>query len=411
MKQSIETNYHDDILALEKKERPRILVVDDIRANLIAIEHVLSDVDVELIMTTDPYEALTYTFKYDFALALVDVQMPKLDGYQAAEMMQSAEHSRKIPIVFVTANSLDESNVIRGYDVGAVDYITKPLNPFILRSKVNVFIDLYKNRLALAELNSQLDTARSIAEDASKLKSELLASMSYALKTPMHSIIGMTDMGIINVDKWDKSRQVDNLREINNNSRSLLLLLNDIVDLSKLEAGLMEFDLSPNELVSVVSDVVKSLKPLMHEKSVGVEIKSTQESISADFDVARIGQVILNFLSNAIKATPVNSQIIVSILDDVGQDDKPKVVRVSISDCGDGIPDQMMGTLFDKFAKDKSKEKLSGAGLGLAICKEIIDLHDGVVWADNVPDGGAMFSFEIPVNHIKGASIIHEHVS
>jgi len=240
MKQFVEENYHDNVLVVEKKDRPRILVIDDVRANLIAIEHVLSDIDVELIMTTDPYEALTYTFKYDFALALVDVQMPKLDGYQAAEMMQSAEHSRQIPIVFVTANSLDESNVIRGYDVGAVDYITKPLNPFILRSKVNVFIDLYNNRLALAELNGQLDTAR--------------------LKTPMHSIIGMTDMGIINVDKWDKSRQVDNLREINNNSRSLLLLLNDIVDLSKLEAGLMKFDLSPNELVSVVSDVVKTLK-------------------------------------------------------------------------------------------------------------------------------------------------------
>ncbi len=401
MKQSVEKNYQDNLLIVEKKGRPRVLVIDDIRANLIAIEHVLSDVDVELIMTTDPYEALTYTFKYDFALALVDVQMPKLDGYQAAEMMQSAEHSRKIPIVFVTANSLDESNVIRGYDVGAVDYITKPLNPFILRSKVNVFIDLYNNRLALAELNGQLETARSTTEDASKLKSELLASMSYALKTPMHSIIGMTDMGIINVDKWDKSRQIDNLREINNDSRSLLLLLNDIVDLSKLEAGLMEFDLSPNELVSVVNDVVKSLKPLMHEKSIDVEIESTQESILADFDVARIGQVVLNFLSNAIKVTPVNGQIIVSISDNNDQDGSPKAVRVSISDCGDGIPDLMMGTLFDKFTKNKNKENLSGAGLNLAICKEIIDLHGGIIWADNITDDGAIFSFEIPVNHIK----------
>jgi len=387
-----------EILIVDNNHRPKILVVDDIRANIIAIEHVLSDLDVELITTTDPYEALTLTFKHDFALALVDVQMPKLDGYQTAEMMQSAEHSRQIPIVFVTANSLDESNVIRGYDVGAVDYITKPLNPFILRSKVNVFVDLYNNKLSLAELNRELDAARVTAEGASKLKSELLASMSYALKTPMHSIIGMTDMGIINIDKWDKSRQVDNLREINNNSRSLLLLLNDIVDLSKLEAGLMNFDFSNNEIVTVVSDVVKSLKPLMHEKSVEVEISCDPESILVDFDVARIGQVVLNLLSNAIKASPANGLIKVSITDNNDPDDVHKVVRVSISDCGNGISDALMPSLFDKFTKEKIPDKLSGAGLGLAICKEIIGLHQGAIWADNSTDSGAIFSFEIPVS-------------
>jgi len=387
-----------EILIVDNNHRPKILVVDDIRANIIAIEHVLSDLDVELITTTDPYEALTLTFKHDFALALVDVQMPKLDGYQTAEMMQSAEHSRQIPIVFVTANSLDESNVIRGYDVGAVDYITKPLNPFILRSKVNVFVDLYNNKLSLAELNRELDAARVTAEGASKLKSELLASMSYALKTPMHSIIGMTDMGIINIDKWDKSRQVDNLREINNNSRSLLLLLNDIVDLSKLEAGLMDFDFSNNEIVTVVSDVVKSLKPLMHEKSVEVEISCDPESILVDFDVARIGQVVLNLLSNAIKASPANGLIKVSITDNNDPNDFHKVVRVSISDCGNGISDALMPSLFDKFTKEKIPDKLSGAGLGLAICKEIIGLHQGAIWADNSTDSGAIFSFEIPVS-------------
>ncbi|MBL1261552.1 MAG: hybrid sensor histidine kinase/response regulator [Thiotrichaceae bacterium] len=401
MKQSVERYDDEELLTIERKSRPKILVVDDIRANLIAIEHVLSDLDVELITTTDPYEALTYTFKYDFALALVDVQMPKLDGYQAAEMMKSSEHSRQIPIVFVTANSLDESNVIRGYDVGAVDYITKPLNPFILRSKVNVFIDLYNNKLALAELNSQLETARHTAEDASKLKSTLLASMSSALKTPMHSIIGMTDMGIINIDKWDKPRQVDNLREINSDSRSLLLLLNDIVDLSKLEAGLMAFDLSSNEMVSVVSDVVKSLKPLMHEKSINIEINSSHENIAVDFDVARIGQVVLNFLSNAIKQSSVNGQIQISISNCSGEDDVSKAVRVSIADCGGGVPELLMDSIFDKFKNDKSNDNESGAGLGLAICKEIIYRHNGKIWAENIPDGGAVFSFEIPIKHVQ----------
>jgi len=378
---------------------PKILVVDDARANIIAIEHVLSDLDVDLIATTDPYEALTFTFKYDFALALIDVQMPRLDGYQAAEMMQSAEHSRQIPIVFVTANSLDESNVIRGYDVGAVDYITKPLNPYILKSKVNVFVDLYKHKNALSEMNHEIEAARVAAEEASKIKSQLLASMSSALKTPMHSIIGMTDMGVINIAKWDKARQVDNLREINNNSRSLLLLLNDIVDLSKLEAGLMAFDYSVNDMVTVVNDVVKSLKPLMHEKNINVEIESSHESVLVEFDVARMGQVILNLLSNAIKETPVSRVIKIQIFEKNDPDDTCKVSRVSISDCGDGIPGAIMATLFDKFTQERGAGDVSGGGLGLAICKEIIDRHGGSIWAENGTESGAVLSFELPLKH------------
>jgi len=108
-------------------DKLKILVVDDKPANLIAIEHILPDMEIELIKANGGYEALSYTFKHDFALVLLDVQMPELDGYQTAEMLRSAEHSRQIPIIFLTANSLEEANVLRGYEVGAVDYITKPV--------------------------------------------------------------------------------------------------------------------------------------------------------------------------------------------------------------------------------------------------------------------------------------------
>ena len=401
MNQPLESKNYDDVLVVDSERRPKILVVDDIRANIIAIEHVLSDIDADLVSTTDPYEALTFTFKYDFALALIDVQMPKLDGYQAAEMMQSAEHSREIPIVFVTANSLDESNVIRGYDVGAVDYITKPINPFILRSKVKAFVDLYNNKIEMAELNKRLDAARIEAEGASKLKSELVARLSYALKTPMHSVIGLTDMGVINIDKWDKSKQVDNLQEINSNSRSLLMLINDIVDLSKLEAGLMEFSYENSNIIPVVNDVIKSLKPLMHEKSITVDVDFSDESIYMDLDTTRIGQVLLNILSNAIKSSPVNGVINVSIVDKNDPDDEFKTINISISDCGDGISDSLKGVVFNKFTQDSSSAGyLSGSGLGLAICNEIVHAHDGTIWADNNSAGGAIFSFEIPVARV-----------
>lgn len=379
--------------------RPKVLVVDDIRANIIAIEHVLSDLDIDLITTTDPYEALTFTFKYDFALALMDVQMPKLDGYQAAEMMQSAEHSKQIPIVFVTANSTEESNVIHGYDVGAVDYITKPLNPYILKSKVNVFVDLYNSRTALKNANKKLEDLRLLAEGASQLKSELLASMSHALRTPMHSIIGMTDMGVINIDKWDKPKQIDNLRDINKQSRVLLLLLNDIIDLSKLEAGLMKFDFSINDMLMLVHDVIKSLKPLMHEKGISINVECSHDSVMAEFDVARIGQVLLNLLSNGLKASPQNGTINLVISENVDSNSGEESVRITIADNGPGIPPELTDVIFKKFTKgDEQDNVLSSAGLGLAICKEIVDRHGGEIWVENDSDRGAVFSFDLPTS-------------
>lgn len=388
--------------APEEETRTKVLVVDDIMANIIAINHVLSDLDIDVISTTDPYEALTCTFKHNFALALIDIQMPRLDGYQTAEMMQSAEHSRQIPIIFVTANSLEDSNIIRGYDVGAVDYITKPLNPYILKSKVKVFVELYNSKRALSELNDELEAARSAAVSISYSKSELLANLSSALRTPMHSIIGMTDMGVINIDKWDKRQQTDNLREINNNGRKLLLLLNDIIDLSKLEAGLMKFDYSTNDMVTIVNDVAKSLKPLLHEKEISINIDSKASSLLAEFDTSKINQVLLNIFSNAMKASQAGDTISVTI----GSSDNPErvgdTVRVTISDQGAGIPAELQEEIFNKFIIKQigGSEYSVGAGIGLSICKRIIEYHAGSIGVRNDSGCGAEFYFEIPVTQL-----------
>lgn len=379
--------------------RAKVLVVDDIKANIIAIEHVLSDLNIDIISTTDPYEALTYTFKHKFALALLDIQMPRLDGYQTAEMMQSSEHSRQIPIIFVTANSLEESNVIRGYDVGAVDYITKPLNPYILKSKVKVFVELYNSRRNLSKINEELDAARKLAMNLSQAKSELLANMSHALRTPMHSIIGMADMGVINMDRWDKRRQSDNLREINDNGRKLLLLLNDIIDLSKLEAGLMEFDFTTTDIVSVVNDVAKSLKPLLHEKDISIKIDVSRDSIYVDIDVSRINQVLLNLLSNAMKVSKAGETITVTVTANDNSDQMTEAVQVSVADQGMGVPVDSPEELFNKITNNRRglmEETTGGAGIGLAICKRIVESHRGSMSVKNGVEEGAIFSFEIP---------------
>ncbi len=382
-----------------KQPRPKILIVDDARENITAMEHVLSDLDIDLVTSTDPYKALSYTLEHDFALALIDVQMPLLNGYQTAEKMRSAEHSCHIPIMFVTANSLDERSVMHGYGVGAIDYIEKPLNPYVLKSKVNMFVELYRNKLALKEVSREVKEEKGSAESLSEIESSLVANISSELKTPLHSIIGMTDMGVINIDKWDKVRQIDNLREINSNSRTLLLLLNDIIDLSRLEAGLMGFNYSKSDMVSIVRDVVKSLKPLMYEEGILAEIESNHEPLFVEFDTARIGQVILNVISSAIERTPVNGVIKINISEVTSSSDECRKARVSIADCGGGIPDELISSLFDKFSQVISLRGRDSntSGLGLAVCKKIIDQHGGFIRIENNAGMGAVVSFDIPV--------------
>ncbi len=379
--------------------RPRVLIVDDVRDNITAMEHVLSDLDIDLVTSTDPYKALSYTLEHDFALALIDVQLSQLNGYQTAEKMRSAEHSCHIPIVFVTANSLDECNLMRGYDVGAIDYIEKPLNPYVLKSKVNMFVQLYRDKHELRGVNREIKVEKGSAERSGEIKSSLIANISSELKTPLHSIIGMTDMGIINIDKWDKVRQIDNLREINSNSRTLLLLLNDIIDLSRLEAGLMAFNYSKSDMVSIVRDVVKSLKPLLYEEGILVEIESSHETLFVEFDTARIGQVILNVISCAIEQTPANGVIKINVSEVFSSSGECRKARISIADCGSEISDESISSLFGKFSQVLSlrDRDSSTSGLGLAVCKEIIEQHGGGIRVENSPDMGAVISFDIPV--------------
>jgi len=152
----------------------------------------------------------------------------------------------------------------------------------------------------------------------------------------------------------------------------------------------MKLDFTMNNMVTIVNDVIKSLKPLMHEKGISVPIEYGHDAMLLEFNVARIGQVLLNILSNAIKATPLNEVIVATISENIEPDDALQFIRVSVADSGPGIPQDMIGVMFNKFTKgDAGGNILSSAGLGLAICKEVVERH-----------GGALVTFEIPVKHV-----------
>ena len=392
--------------AKTEKVRPSILVVDDIPANLVAMEHLLQDFEITLIKATNGYDALAETFHHDFALVLLDVQMPEIDGFQTAKMMRSAEHSRRIPIIFVSANYSDEDHILEGYEVGGIDYITKPISSTILRSKIRLFIALHQQKAELDYLNRSLIQARNDVERAASAKSEFLANISHELRTPMHSILGFSELGIERSKRFDNGEeQRENFKEIHDSAERLLALLNDLLDLSKLEDNAMKFDFSESSLAEAVSETVKSLRTRIQEKRQEVTVSKPELDLIVEMDTGKIHQVLLNLLSNAIKFTPEGKKITVgfekaTLPEGRRKNDQATIpaIAVSVADEGIGIPEDELELIFDKFVQSrKTKDGAGGTGLGLAICREIISGHFGEIKAENNKANGTTLTFTIPL--------------
>lgn len=233
--------------------------------------------------------------------------------------------------------------------------------------------------------------AKEAAEAANSTKSEFLANMSHELRTPMHAIIGFSKLGIKKLDSWPLDKIKDTFKEIQESGDRLLVLINDLLDLSKLEAGKMNFEMVESNLYVLVNNVVRELHSLFEQKKLIVKFESTIEDPKITMDAIRIGQVIRNLLSNSIKFTPAEKAIAIRI------NLEPEYVVLSISDQGIGIPEDELEKVFDKFIQSsKTKTGAGGTGLGLSICKEIVEAHNGIIFAANNPEGGAKFVVKLP---------------
>lgn len=399
-----------------------ILMVDDRPENLLALEAILDDQGYNLVKAFSGSEALRHLLTRDFAVILLDAQMPGMDGFETATLIREREKTQHIPIIFMTAINRAEHHIFKGYAVGAVDYLFKPLVPEILQAKVAFFVESFKmtqeiqrqareieamndelqrqlrevqrlnfklettNR-QLNESSQRLKIALDRAQAAERSKDTLLSNVTHEMRTPLNSIIGFSDL-ILRRDVTEaKNREF--AAAINHEARRLADLVNNFLDLQKLEAGHHNFHFSLIDLAELARDVVSKQ-----------HIDDRQHTIRMEFDPVppvyadgeRIRQVIVNLLSNAIKYSPDGGEIVLSLRQD------GREVRFSVRDRGLGIPPDELGNLFERFHRGQAAEQLHlrGTGLGLALCKELIQGHRGRIWAESAgPDQGSTFNFTL----------------
>jgi PAS domain S-box-containing protein len=246
-----------------------------------------------------------------------------------------------------------------------------------------------------------INNAKIAAEKANQEKSEFLGNISHELRTPMHAINSFSNLGLKNLKKNEPNlEKVEGfLEKISISGNRLLNLLNDLLDYSKLENKKMDLRFSRTDIVSIVNKSIDKLSSLTSDKGIKIETNFEKPEIEVELDASKITQVVINLMSNAIKFSPDNSSINISIFSTKDENEEINSIKFSINDFGVGVPENELTTIFNPFSQSsKTKTGAGGTGLGLAICREIIKVHHGKIWCESVEGNGAIFSFQIPIN-------------
>ena len=551
------------VLSKKAEDRVNILLVDDRPENLLALEAILEPLEQNLIRAMSGADALKEILQRDFAVILLDVQMPGMNGFEAAQLIKAREKSRHIPIIFLTAISKEEEYVFKGYTVGAVDYLFKPFQPDILRSKVSVFVELYqksrqlrrqeqtmrnierrelerqhaaelqesetrlaevvesamdaiimfdndrrivlfngaaermfgrprgevinqpldelipagaraevldrictdaipvrqateeigdlqptlesfegqrsgggtfpveatisctqlgdhkiftmiardvterkradqalreqaerleKNAAELQALNETLHLRSIDLEKAMAARSRFYASMSHELRTPINAILGYNTLMLENIYGPLNERQVHGLQRTQKAARHLLELVNDVLDLSKIEAGKIEVQMQNVTIPSLIDDLFITVRPMADERGSPLSLEHDGSPVTVTSDPRRVRQILLNLLSNAIKFGRGNPIVVRSKATEDGG------VVIAVADRGEGIPPQDLPRIFDEFVQLSQPREQEGTGLGLPISRRLALLLNGTLEVESVLGQGSTFTLKLPAN-------------
>jgi len=397
----------------------QILIVDDEPKNLVVLETILDDPEYRLVRAQSADEALLALVAEQFAVLILDIRMPGMTGFELAEVIKKRKKTSQVPIIFLTAYYSEDQHVLEGYGSGAVDYLHKPVNPQILRSKVAVFAELHRKSRDVAAANSALLTEvkeRRNAEEqlrqlnetleqrvterteelrhANRMKDEFLAMLGHELRNPLAAI--MNAIQVMHMSGADPARLSRSVTLVDRQTRNLRRIVDDLLDVARVTRGKIELRKEPADMAQIVAQAVDVVRAQLASGEQIEVIAPASPVLRVDADRTRLEQSIVNLLLNAIKFTPENRKIRVAVKR-VDQS-----VVVSIKDNGIGIAPDMLARIFELFAQaDGSLDRSQGGlGIGLFICKRLVELHGGTISAFSEGVGrGATFELKLPLLH------------
>lgn len=490
-----------------------ILIVDDNQSNLYSLKKLLESKDFLVDTANSGEEALGKALKNDYALIILDVQMPDMDGFEVAETLAGYSKTKEVPIIFLSAVNTDKRFITKGYASGGKDYVTKPVDPEILLLKVKTFYNLQEQNVAMRKtqqslelevkgrresqvtMKSQIDHFHLMLESlpqiaftvngdgivdfvngkwyeysssdqhfpqthpddfsiegefercrkkgkalelevriqniksgdyryyllrvtpvyegntvknwvgtftdiddqkkVEKEKDEFLSIASHELKTPLTSIKAYVQLLERRLKLDKESAEAGFVTKAQDQIEKLNTLITDLLDVSKIENGKLKINKKPTNLENVISNAIDTILQTHDEQNIKIKRDGIRPDILIPLDAIRIEQVLINFLTNAIKYSPKNNQVIVTTF----VDEEEQEVRVNITDFGIGIPDFKQEAVFRKFYRvEESSLQFQGMGIGLFICSEIIKQHHGNIGVSSKVDEGSTFYFTLPLN-------------
>lgn len=365
-----------------------ILLVDDIPENLLSLSSHLKAHNYAVETALSGEDALKKALKQPFELIILDVQMPGMDGFEVAEALLGYSKTKKIPIIFLSANYKDTSFIKKGYQSGGTDYITKPVDIDVLLLKIGAVCKAQEQLRKLSKMKDQLEKEVEKRKLAEKKKDELLTVASHELKTPLTSIRGYHELARRSLGKDDNESRKYLDREAVQISK-LSLLVNGLLDYSAIENGMMKVSKSSFGILAVVNDAIRLVQDLFPGYRI---IKAGMADVSIYADRLRIEQVVTSYLSNAVKYSPDHKEVIVTLAVSAGR------FIFSVKDKGIGISAAKTRQIFDKlYRADDHFFRFQGMGIGLYICHKIIKSHQGKCWVSSEEGKGSEFFFSIPL--------------
>ena len=390
----------------------KLLIVDDLPENLRALDALIRDDQRQVFQALSGEEALSLMLEHEFALAILDVQMPGMDGFELAELMRATSRTRNIPIVFVSAAGRELNYAFKGYETGAVDFLYKPLDPDAVRSKVNVFVTLDQQRREMKRQMDALELARREQEvllrelnatqaelqRSLRMRDEFMSLVAHELRTPLNTLFLETQMRSLqlkrgNLPAFNPDQMGGMIKRDERQIKAMIRLIDDMLDVSRMKSGTLSIRPGKVELMGLLERVVNDLS--LQAAAAGCNVSlAPHEPVEGWWDEFRVEQVVVNLLTNALRYGG-GGQVEVSVHK---EDDKVHGcnVRIDVRDFGKGIAPDFIERIFEPYERGARAGEPKGLGLGLYISRQLATSHGGRLTVDSAVGQGATFSLTLP---------------